>query len=66
MATDVTLQDFKDMVEALQQNNKFWDNKTCIVFHPDEYDSLIKERGANCGYDENKVIVLRGYPKFDV
>lgn len=66
MGTKVTLQDFKDMVEALQERNKFWDNKMCIVFRPDEYDALIKERGANCGYNENKVIALRGYPKFDI
>lgn len=28
------------------------------------YDECIKRFGENCGYDINKVKVIRGYPKF--
>jgi hypothetical protein len=66
MGTDVTIKDFKDMIEALQKKNQFYSQRVAIIYPPDDYDRFIKERGANCGWNENKVIAMRGYPKFYV
>jgi len=31
-----------------------------------EYDYLFEKYGEGCGWDKDKVIVIRGYPKFDL
>lgn len=61
-----TLQDFKDMIASLEKRQEEMADKKCIVYSEAMYDYLEKECGDNCGWDRNKVIVLRGYPKFNI
>jgi hypothetical protein len=66
MASEVTLQDFKDAMASLERKHEEYDNKKFIIYTEAEYDYLEKECGDNCGWDRNKVIVLRGYSKLSV
>lgn len=61
-----TIDDFKDMISSLEKRNKELEGKKFLIYSEAAYDYLEKEHGDNCGWDRNKVIVLRGYPKFDV
>lgn len=61
-----TIQDFKDMIESLKRRQEEMSDKKFIVYTEVMYDYLERECGDNCGWDRNKVIVLRGYPNFDV
>jgi len=61
-----TLQDYIDMMASLEKKREETEDKICIVYTESQYDYLQKELGENCGWDKDKVIVLRGYPKFDV
>lgn len=36
-----------------------------LIFTETFYDEAVKQLGENCGYDINKIKVIRGYPKFD-
>jgi len=53
-------------LETLRKKNKPNEDKMTLVYSESVYDHLEKMYGENCGFDKNKVIVLRGYPKFDL
>lgn len=53
----------KDCVNHL--NNTVLPEKFTLVYSESAYDDAIKLYGENCGWDKNKVTVIRGYPKFD-
>lgn len=62
-----TLQNIKDIFDMLSKNGNEGTvgNKKYIVYSEAEYDYLFKKYGEGCGWDKDKVVVIRGYPKFE-
>ena len=61
-----TIQDFNEMIAALEKRNKEMEGKKIIIYTEWQYDWCEKQFGDNCGWNRDFVVVLRGYPKFDV
>lgn len=40
-------------------------DKYYLILTETMYDKLVSKYGDNCGFDTTKVVVYRGYPKFN-